>query len=311
MKKIEKLKRLILALVLLAPSWTWAASDKNTVVVTIKPLAMLAYAVVGDELPIKVLMPGNVSPHDYALAFSDVRAVKAAELVIWVGPELESAMRKPLSSTDKAGLLTLAEIPDMHWPEKGEETGRQELDEEEHHHELSHAHERDPHLWLNPENGRVAARAIAGHLNRLFPEKKHIFADNLQKFEASLDALDSRARDQLVPLSGRGFVVTHDGYSHFVQHYGLHQLAAVQVVSGRQQGARHYSELLALGEDVACVFTEVQLNNKGALQLAEQLGARTREIDPMGQQIVLSRSSYLELIQEMVADFAGCLGEGA
>lgn len=286
------------------------ADTKPTVLVTIKPLAMLVQGVVGDELTVRQLLPGNISPHDYALKFSDVRAINEAALVVWVGPELESAFTKPLAGNRKA-VLTLMSIPGITWPAVSQSV-EEEHDEDHagHDHHGHHAHARDPHLWLNPVNGQRAARAVAERLAELYPARRQIFETNLRRFVGEIEALDKQSRQTLKPLGDRGFVVTHDGYGHFVQHYGLKQLASAQVVAGRQQGAKHVAEMLALGGAVQCVFTEVQLNNKAAVQLAGKLGVETIELDPIGHDVPLSESSYLTFMENLVTAFTRGLAGG-
>lgn len=287
------------------------ADTKATVLVTIKPLAMLVKGVVGDELTVQQLLPGNISPHDYALKFSDVRAINEAALVVWVGPELESAFSKPLTGSGKE-VLTLMNLPGLIWPviSQAEEEEHGEHDAMHDHHSHS-VHDRDPHLWLNPVNGQMVARAVAERLAELFPDKKGAFDENLSRFSKEIEALDGQARSALTPLRERGFVVTHDGYGHFVQHYGLKQLASAQVVAGRQQGAKHVAEMLALGEQVQCVFTEVQLNNKTAEQLARKLGVKTSELDPIGRDVQLDENSYLTFMENLITAFTqGLTGSG-
>lgn len=298
----------IVALLWVFPaSWATATTDAE-IVVTIKPLAMLVKAVVGDELPVRVIMPGNVSPHDYALKFSDVRALKDAALVVWVGPELESALRKPLAAPT-ARVLELSALQGLQWPAPANDHDEQKnvvVQEEDH---GEHEHSRDPHLWLSPENSRVVVQAIAVRLATQYPDKAALFENNLNVFLAALDRFDKRARQRLEPLKAKGFVVTHDGYGHFTQYYGLNQLAAVQLSSGHQKGARHFAGILSLGEQVGCVFTEPQLSSKAARQLASQLGAGTAELDPMGRQIALNGGSYLEFMGGIVETFAACLAD--
>lgn len=287
------------------------ADTKPTVLVTIKPLAMLVQGVVGDELAVRQLLPGNISPHDYALKFSDVRAINEAALVVWVGPELESAFSKPLTGNRKE-VLTLMSVPNLIWPSIPQAVEEVHGEHDSRHDHHSHpAHDRDPHIWLNPVNGQMVARAVAERLAELFPDKKKTFEDNLRRFSKEIEAIDSLAIRTLTPLRERGFVVTHDGYGHFVQHYGLKQLASTQVVAGRQQGAKHVAEMLALGGEVQCVFTEVQLNNKTAEQLASKLGVKTSELDPIGRDVPLDESSYLTFLENLITAFTrGLTGSG-
>ncbi len=288
-------------------SWATATTEAE-IVVTIKPLAMLVKGVVGDELPVRVLMPGNVSPHDYALKFSDVRALKDAALVVWVGPELESALRKPLAAPTTR-VLELSALQGLRWPAPANDNDDHEdvVVEDEDHGE--HEHYRDPHLWLSPENSRVVVQAIAVRMATQYPDKAALFENNLNVFLAALDRFDKRARQRLEPLKAKGFVVTHDGYGHFTQYYDLNQLAAVQLSSGQQKGARHFAGILGLGGQVGCVFTEPQVNSKAALQLASQLDAGTAELDPMGRQIALNAGSYLEFMDGIVETFVACLAD--
>lgn len=46
-----------------------AASAGPTIMTSIKPVAMLIKAVVGDEIPVEVLLSGNVSPTTISLSF--------------------------------------------------------------------------------------------------------------------------------------------------------------------------------------------------------------------------------------------------
>lgn len=121
------------------------AASKPVVLASIKPVAMLVKAVVGDELSVDVLLAANASPHDHALKFSDIRAIKSADLVVWVGPELEGVLVKPLSTVPTDEQLQLTDLTTLHWPDDAEG--------EHHDHEHGHgAYTRDPHIWLNPKN---------------------------------------------------------------------------------------------------------------------------------------------------------------
>lgn len=303
-----KVSRLLRLLVLLPVFQALAvsAAPEQEILVSIKPLAMLVQGVVGDTLPVKVLMPGNVSPHDFSLKFSDLRSLNQAGLVVWVGPELESPLRKPLAE-EGGRVLQLSVLPELQWPAPDQEEDDHLQAADEHHDHEDHHYGKDPHLWLNPANARVVARAIEGQLSQLFPVHAALFRGNLQQFLVALDDFDRRAEDHLAPLRNRGFVVTHDGYGHFVQYFGLQQLASIQLGSGQHQGARHYAEMLSLGQAVTCVFAEPQLNSKAAAHLATQLGAKLGELDPLGREIPLGESSYLAFMDDLVNRFSTCL----
>lgn len=94
-----------------------AASAGPTIMTSIKPVAMLVKAVVGDEIPVEVLLSGNVSPHDYKLKFSDIRAIRSADFFVWVGPGLESHLSKAIENYPSASVIQLTRLNNIRWPE--------------------------------------------------------------------------------------------------------------------------------------------------------------------------------------------------
>jgi len=285
-------------------------SSDLSIVASIKPVAMLIKAVVGDEISVQVLLPDNVSPHEYALKFSDLRLVKQADLVFWVGPELEGVLVKALKTIPLQNQLQLTHIDAMQWPK--EHSGEDSHGHGHHHAGYSKQDDsqliyRDPHLWLNPKNSIQVVQVVAAVLTSKYPEHRGLFAKNVSQFSENIEVLDDLVQQKLQRVKESGFVVTHDGYRHFVDYYGLNQLSAIQLTSGANRGVRHYGEILALGEQATCVFTEPQLNSKAATQLASKLGANQKELDLMGRKIPLNQESYLEFFQAFADTFVECL----
>ncbi|PCJ92513.1 MAG: hypothetical protein COA46_04730 [Porticoccaceae bacterium] len=292
------------------------ASRPPTVLASIKPVAMLIKAVAGDELTVNVLLPTNVSPHEYTLKFSDLRAIKRAALVVWVGPELEGVLVKVLRNIPSTNVVQLTQLKNMRWPKsldakphegRGHHGHDSDGPENQVQDERDNSYNRDPHLWLNPQNSLLAVEAIKTALINQYPERQTLFEENAQAFSEKISVLNQSISKDLEHVRATGFIVVHDGYGHFVDHYNLNQLAAIQLTGGAHRGARHYSEIIALGDKVACIYTEPQLNNKAALQLAGKLGANHAELDIMGSNIPLSKNSYVEFISSFAETFRACL----
>ena len=72
-------------------TWLVAASAfaEPRVLTSIKPLQLIAAAVQDGVGTPDVLLPAGASPHHYTLRPSDLRQVKEADLVYWIGPDLE------------------------------------------------------------------------------------------------------------------------------------------------------------------------------------------------------------------------------
>jgi hypothetical protein len=88
---------------------------------SIKPLQLIAAAVQDDLGSPEVLLPPGASPHHYALRPSDVRRVREADLLYWVGPDLESFLPRVLVGRAKPAVATqdLAGLHLRHFGDSG------------------------------------------------------------------------------------------------------------------------------------------------------------------------------------------------
>jgi zinc transport system substrate-binding protein len=57
-----------------------------------------------------VLLPDGASEHDYSLRPSDVKRLQNADLVVWIGPEMEAFMDKSTQSIAANKKVTIAEL---------------------------------------------------------------------------------------------------------------------------------------------------------------------------------------------------------
>ena len=91
-----------------------AAADAPSVVASIKPVhSLLAGVMEGAGRP-ELLLRGGASPHTYSLRPSEARALEGADLVVWVGEEIESFLESPLRSlADNAYVLELSRIENI------------------------------------------------------------------------------------------------------------------------------------------------------------------------------------------------------
>ncbi|WP_051234501.1 zinc ABC transporter substrate-binding protein [Marinimicrobium agarilyticum] len=266
------------------------------VVTSIKPLALIARAVVGEGGQVSHLLPPNASPHDYPLKVSDMQRLTGADLVVWVGEDLETFLRRPLARLKPEQRLTLAELGGIHWPEESHS---------EHGHDEHHHGPRDPHLWLNPQNGSAAALALAERLASLDPAGADGYRSRARALTQSLTELDKALENRLAPVREVPFAVYHAGYQHFVEHYQLNQRAAVTLSPERRPGARHLYELRETLQDTACLFTEPYYDMSSARRLADELGLRLAELDLLGAREEVA--SYPQLLERLGEDVARCL----
>ena len=278
------------------------AQAKIQLLASLKPLALIAQEVAGDQADVSTLLPVSASPHDYPLKMSDHKRLRSADLVLWIGPEMESFLARPLANLKPQQVMTAYQLEGLYWPEADEA-------DHHHHHQNHSAHEgKDPHIWLDPRNAALIAQALAERLAQLQPDSAQQFRANAQRFSTSLQQLDEQLIQQLTPVKNRGFAVYHEGYGHFVGRYGLHQVAYVTYIPERRPGAKHLQELRGvLAKEGECLFMEPYYKMEAMEEMAASLDLRVGLLDPIGDQQV---SSYQQLLEQLGQGFLTCLANG-
>lgn len=315
---------LLLALPLLLCSQARALD----VLTTIKPLQLLASAVTdGVSEPELLLAPGT-SPHDYALRPSDLRRLNQADLVVWIGPELEGFLAPLLSNKENSvALLALIE------PEEHAHHG--DHDQDDHHHESHDNHDdhrdehhtdkihignqdddhdhdhgdKDPHIWLDPHHGERIATLLAQRLSLLDPANAERYQRNLAAFRAGLRETDSAVAERLAPARDKGYFVFHDAYGYWEDHYRLPARGYFTVNPERAPGAQTVGRIhQALREAQAeCVFAEPQFRPAVVEAVVRNTQARIGILDPLATNIEVGPQGYFAFMRQMAEAMAGCL----
>lgn len=300
----------------------WAEAPK--VVVSIKPIHSLVAAVmhgVGDPV---LLVRGGASPHSYTMKPSDAKALSSADLVVWVGPELEGFLEKPLSANaPKATRLTLMEQKGMTllqareggaWEphDHGHEGGHDGHGHKDHDHK-DHDDDHDElnsHIWLDPANARAIVTATADALAARDPADAEAYRSNADRTLQAIDALDAELKATLAPLKDKPFVVFHDAYQYFEARYDLSAVGSITVSPDRRPSAKRLSAIRAkiTGLNAACVFAEPQFEPTLVRTVVEGTKARTGVLDPEGADLPEGEALYPTLMRNLAASLRGCLG---
>lgn len=298
---------------LLAAGLIAASTASAAVVTSIRPLAFITTAVADGVTPTDVLLPDGASPHDYALRPADVQRLKAADLVVWIGPEMEAFLPKSLQSVPADRQLALAELPaikalmlkESHHHDHAEEAGHDDDDDGDGHH---HG-EFNMHIWLSPEMALAAAQAIHDKLLELSPQKKDKLDANLRYFTDKLSQTDKNIVNMLAPVRGKGYFVFHDAYGYFEQHYGLGSLGYFTLNPAIQPGAqRLYQIRTQLVEHKAeCVFAEPQFRPAVIKAVTQGTAVRIGVLDPLGSNIALDKDSYARFLSQLSDQYRSCL----
>ncbi|HXZ67671.1 MAG TPA: zinc ABC transporter substrate-binding protein [Alphaproteobacteria bacterium] len=275
-----------------------------SVAASIAPIQSLVMGVMGSAGQPALLIPGGQSPHTFALRPSTARAIEHARVVFRIGPNYEAALNAALASAPRRTLVVnlidapgVVLYPARDVDELGLVTGsRDHLTD-------------DPHIWLDPDNARAIARAIARTLSEADPLHERDYVDNEAVVEQWTLALDKAIRTEIAPVKGRPFIVFHDGYQYFERHYGLHFAGAVTEMPGREPGAAHIHKVRAEIEaaHVPCVFSEPQFEPRLIATITEGLRVRVGILDMLGAGMKPSPYLYFDVMRGLSQSMVQCL----
>jgi zinc transport system substrate-binding protein len=337
-------KSILFGTALLFSSFSAIAEIK--VVTTIKPVHSLVSGVMDGVSNPTLIIEGSNSPHNFSLKPSHAKMLEEADIVFWIGEDLESFMEKPLNSLAKNAVqisfmdlksikkLKFREMNDHddHDDHHGHEDeheghddhdndGHKDDDHDDHGHDDHHGHEDedddsshdghnhgefDAHIWLDPMNAKAMVLEIAHELSELDPQNKSNYEKNAEKMISSLDDLIDQV-STIVPKNP-SFIVFHDAYQYFENKFNIKAAGALTLNPEVLPGAKQIAEIQELIEhdNVKCIFSEPQYNPKIIEVLASDMDIITGIIDPLGAVIDAGPVMYDNLILEIANSLKSC-----
>jgi zinc transport system substrate-binding protein len=256
----------------------------------------------------ETVVKGGASPHAYALRPGDARLLEAADLVVWVGPAFEGQMARALRAlgpktrqilwADLPGTVLLAAREGGPW--------------EGHSHAHGHAHgdtRNDGHLFLDPRNAIVLAKATAAALAEIDPANAPRYGANAARVTATLETLDRALEATLRPVAGKPFIVFHDALQYFETRYGLTPAGSITVSPERRPGAQRLQRIRerVRRAQAICVFAEPQFEPSLVATVVEGTQARVATIDYVGVGIAPGKDAYAAILRKLADDLASCL----
>ena len=319
-----------------------SANADVKVVTSIKPIHSLASYVMDGVGKPDVIVDGYNSPHGFSLKPSHAKMLENADLVIWVGEDLEAFLEKPLNTIAKKAknieVMDLKGIKKLEFREKNifeghddhghdehkdehKEHGHDEHKDEhkEHGHDEhkdehkehdgheGHAHgEHDPHVWLDPMNAKVIVKEITKQLVQLDSKNSAAYKANSKKALADIDKLTKNIKKDL--SKDLRFVVFLDAYQYFEKRFGIQVLGALTVNTDVMPGAEQLSEIREVieHEKVNCIFSEPQFNPSIIKSIAKDTKVKTGILDPLGAKLDKGKNLYFDLLNDMASSFKGC-----
>ena len=292
-----------------------AKADIN-VVTTIKPLHSLISNVMKGVGEPSLIIEGTANPHNFVLKPSHAKLLEDADIIFWIGEDLEAFMEKPLSSlakdAEKISFIELGTIEKLKFREDNifehddhdEHDGHKE-DEHDDHDEHNHG-EFDAHLWLDPVNAKKMVIEISHELSELDPANKNTYMANADKTIEDLDRLIKEVNRSL--SKDISYVVFHDAYQYFEKRFGVTSAGALTLNPDVLPGAKQIIDIqnLIKEKNIKCIFSEPQYNPKIIETLANDTNILTGTMDPLGANLDSGATMYIKLIMNIANSIKNC-----
>ncbi len=280
----------ILALLLLVFGQPGQATPQ--VVVSIKPVHALLSALMQGVAEPRLLLPDGVPPWRYEADADALAAIERADLLLWVGPELETALGRQLRGHPPRGrvLELLASDALKILPGRGP------------------AQARDPWFWLDTRNMLILTDELTRLLAAMDPGRAHVYLRNRLALLPDLSRLDSEMENLYKNISGHPVLLYHDTQQYFEQAYAL-KVAASAMTPG--DGAPSAADLLQLRglldrRPASCLFVEAGMPTPNLDLLQAGLTVRVIPLGSLGQGLAPGPDLYEKVIRRNFEAFRVC-----
>jgi ABC-type Zn uptake system ZnuABC Zn-binding protein ZnuA len=275
----KKLYALALILVILAAGNALAGSKLN-VVATTEDLAALSREVGGDHITVDSIAKGYQDPHFVEPKPSFLLKMQKADLLVVVGLELEIGWLPPLETGsrnakmqvgangyfDASRFCQILEIP------TGQVTRA-----------MGDVHPLgNPHYWLDPENGRRIAKALADKFAEMQPADAAYFHERYADFDKRLAVAEKGWEAKMAPYRGRKVITYHRSWPNFCDRFGLNVVDYVEPRPGIPPTPSHTLEVINTmkRENIKLILVEPYFDLRTPNSIAQNTGGQVLTMMP-------------------------------
>ncbi|MEI6178187.1 MAG: metal ABC transporter substrate-binding protein [Verrucomicrobiota bacterium] len=278
---------------------TGSAWAKLNVVTTLADYAAIAREIGGDHVEITSMAKPTEDPHFVDARPSFVVKLRAADILIEGGAELEVGWLPPLLQTARNSKLETGAVGRVQASE-----GIRLLDVPA---TLSRAAgdvhaSGNPHFMIDP----IIAKAVAAHIARAFaaadPANAAVYVTNEKKFETTIDAKLQEWGKALLPFRGQHLAAYHDDWLYFARRFGFEVDVFLEPRPGVPPSPKHLAEVIGQikAAHIKAILVEPFHNRKIAEKVASSTGAHVVD-GAQYPEALPNTATYVQLIDVMVS----------
>lgn len=270
-----------------------ASRGEVSIVTTIKPLQMIAEAVVQEYGSVSSIVDPQQSVHHFNVSPSDRIALARADMTVWIGPEFETHISDFFEQAEiKAKTITVIDTPglQLHTVVDGQ---------------------LDAHLWLDSSNAIHIATAIAARAAEMDPANGASYRENLRKFGVEIESRNQQITQMFLLPATSSYAVYHNAYQYFEQQFGLHHDMVILQDPEVQPGIREIIRLRRQVNDLqpACLLMEFDSSPDLISTVLNGYELQLITVDLSGSNVDSSENTYSNFIANLADDFYQCLYE--
>ena len=255
-------------------------ASKLNVVTSTQDLAAISREVGGDHINVDSIAKGYQDPHFVEPKPSFLLKLMKADVLEVVGLELEIGWLPPLITQSRNskvqvgsnGYLDLSRACEILEIPTGQVTRA-----------MGDVHPLgNPHYWLDPENGRRMAKAIAQKFSELRPEETSYFTEHEADFERRLTEAEKRWDAQMAAYHGRKVITYHRSWPNFAKRFNLDVIDYVEPKPGIPPTPSHTLEVINTmkRESVKLILVEPYFDLRTPNSIANAVGGEVLVLLP-------------------------------
>jgi zinc/manganese transport system substrate-binding protein/manganese/iron transport system substrate-binding protein len=259
---------LLLALPLPGIAHSEDSARKLMVATTVAPITNIVQNVGAGLANVTGIVPDGTDSHTFEPVPADAKILRAADIIIVNGLDLELPTVKLAEKVKKAETDILR-------------LGDRTLRKEDWRYDFSFPREQghpNPHLWPNIALAVRYAEIVRDSLVALDPARREGYIANAASYLAKLRKLDDAIFDcvKTIPQTNRKLVTYHDSFAYFAPRYGMKVIAAIQPSDFSEPGPQEIIRVIKQikREKVPAIFGSEVFPSKVMEQIARETNVK-------------------------------------
>jgi zinc transport system substrate-binding protein len=273
-----------------SPSQSTTATGEVVIVhAAFYPLEFLAKTIGGDQIQVISLTVPGAEPHDMELTPVQVAELEKTSLALFIDgfmPAVDQAIEAsvPDSALDLGTTVTLLE---------GEAHSDEAAVTQDDHGAY------DPHIWLDPANMILMAKAVSERLISIDPTRTALYAANTAALVTDLEALDQEFTTGLANCEQKEIVTSHESFGYLANAYGFKQHGIAGLSPDTEPSPARLVEIseMVRAEGITTIYYETLVSPAIAQTVASETGATTAVLDPIEGLVEGSTDTFITVMQ--------------